>query len=105
MSTLACAADAVGPGEAIRVVIDDREVCIARTEDGTVHAIDDLCTHGEVSLAEGEVSGCTIECWLHGSAFDLRTGVPQTPPAFEPVEVFTAEERDGGIWVDLTPAS
>ncbi|GAA4285484.1 non-heme iron oxygenase ferredoxin subunit [Brevibacterium daeguense] len=98
----ACSSTAVAPGEAIRVVLDKREVCIARTEDGTVHAIDDLCTHGEVSLAEGEVSGCSIECWLHGSAFDLTSGQPLTPPAFEPVDVFVCEERDGSIFVDTT---
>ena len=87
------------PGSAVRVVVSDREVCIARTEDGTVHAIDDICTHGEVSLSEGDVLGCTVECWLHGSAFDLRTGEPTSPPAFEPVEVFSCEERDGQIFV------
>ncbi|WP_029089156.1 Rieske (2Fe-2S) protein [Brevibacterium album] len=95
--------DALAPGQAVRLVVADREVCVARTADGAVHAIDDLCTHGEVSLAEGEVSGCTIECWLHGSAFDLTTGEPTTPPAFEPVEVFACEERDGRILVDVTP--
>ena len=98
----ACSADAVAPGEAIRVVLDGREICIARTDDGAVHAIDDLCTHGEVSLAEGEVSGCSIECWLHGSAFDLRSGRPLTPPAFEPVAVHPCAERDGMIYVDPT---
>ncbi|GAA4507245.1 non-heme iron oxygenase ferredoxin subunit [Brevibacterium yomogidense] len=91
----------LAPGAAVRVMVEDREVCIARTEDGVVHAIDDLCTHGEVSLAEGEVIGCTVECWLHGSAFDLRTGEPTTPPAFEPVEVYSCEERDGQIFVDV----
>ena len=101
----ACSSTAVAPGEAIRVVLDKREVCIARTEDGTVHAIDDLCTHGEVSLSEGEVSGCSIECWLHGSAFSLTTGQPLTPPAFEPVAVYPCEERDGAIFVDLSPAA
>ncbi|GAA2091407.1 MULTISPECIES: non-heme iron oxygenase ferredoxin subunit [Brevibacterium] len=94
-------ADALAPGTAVRVMVADREVCVARTEDGQVHAVDDLCTHGEVSLAEGEVSGCTVECWLHGSAFDLTTGEPTSPPAFEPVEVFECVERDGRILVDV----
>ena len=45
MSELAaCAASAVDPGDAIRVVLEGREICIARTDDGAVHAIDDLCT-------------------------------------------------------------
>ena len=93
--------DELAVGTAVRVVIDDVEVCIARTEDGAVHAVNDVCTHGEVLLAEGEVLGCSIECWLHGSAFDLTTGEPQSPPAFEPVAVYAAEERDGTIFVDI----
>ncbi|WP_349827904.1 Rieske (2Fe-2S) protein [Brevibacterium litoralis] len=97
----ACAATEVPAGTAIRVVLGDREVCVARTEDGVVRAVDDLCTHGEVSLAEGDVEGCSIECWLHGSAFSLVTGEAQGPPAFEPVEVFTTSERDGDVYVDI----
>ena len=36
-------------------------------------------------LSEGDVEGCEIECWLHGSRFDLRTGKPSGLPATEPV--------------------
>lgn len=95
------AASDLAPGSAVRVLVEDREVCLVRTAEGQVHAIDDICTHGEVSLAEGDVIGCTVECWLHGSAFDLRTGEPTNPPAFEPVEVYSAEERDGQIFVSV----
>ncbi len=58
-------------------------VAVVRDEDGDVHAVDDTCSHANVSLSEGEVDGCTIECWLHGSRFDLRTGEP-TVPAGDP---------------------
>lgn len=91
----------VAPGAAIRVVVGDTEVCLARTEEGSLHAIDDVCTHQEVSLSEGEVIGCSIECWLHGSTFDLKTGEAQSPPAFEPVAVYECSEDDGTIYVNL----
>lgn len=100
MKSVAKSSD-VTPGSAIRVKIDGVEVCVARTETGELHAIDDLCTHGEVSLSEGDVIGCAIECWLHGSTFDLRTGEPQNPPAFDPVAVYECTERDGEIYVKL----
>ena len=61
-----------------------------------VFAVDDVCSHAEVSLSEGEVSGCQIECWLHGSRFDLRTGEPSGPPAFEPVPVYPVEIEGQG---------
>ena len=56
----------------------------------------------DVALSEGEVDGCTIECWLHGSRFDLRTGKPTGLPATEPVATFPVEVRDGDIYVDTT---
>ncbi|MFZ1652975.1 MAG: non-heme iron oxygenase ferredoxin subunit, partial [Candidatus Nanopelagicales bacterium] len=60
-------------GSAMRVEVDGVEVALVHTE-GQVYAIDDVCSHAEVSLSEGEVEGCFIECWLHGSRFDVRTG-------------------------------
>jgi 3-phenylpropionate/trans-cinnamate dioxygenase ferredoxin subunit len=65
-------------------------VCI----DGEIFAVDDLCTHADVSLSEGEVVDCTIECWLHGSAFSLRTGQPLSPPATRPLAVHTVVTDD-----------
>ena len=57
-------------------------------------------------LSEGEVDGCTIECWLHGSRFDLRTGQPSGPPATDPVPVYPVQvEGDGDdavVLVDIT---
>jgi 3-phenylpropionate/trans-cinnamate dioxygenase ferredoxin subunit len=75
---------------------------VVRVEDGTVHAIDDECTHGKVSLSEGEVDGCTIECWLHGSRFDLLSGRPTSLPATVPVAVHTVQvSADGDVLVSL----
>ncbi len=73
---------------AVRVVLDGVPVAVVRDEEGHVHAIGDTCSHAEVSLSEGEVEDCTIECWLHGSQFDLRTGRPCQLPATRPVHVY-----------------
>ena len=56
-------------------------------------AIEDECSHAAVALSEGEVGDCQIECWLHGSMFDLRTGKPTNLPATEPVATFPIEVR------------
>ena len=64
--------------------------------DGDVHALDDTCTHADVSLSEGEVDGCTLECWLHGSQFDLRTGEPTgCPRDAVPIAVHTVRDGEG----------
>ena len=51
--------------------------------------------------SEGEVDGCEIECWLHGSRFDLRTGRPLSLPATEPVPVHPVKLEDGKVLVDV----
>ena len=73
-------------GTAKRVEIDGEAIALVHTR-GEVFAVDDTCTHAEVSLAEGEIDGCTLECWLHGSRFDLRTGQPSGPPATRAIAI------------------
>ena len=58
-----------------------------------------------MSLAEGEVDGCTLECWLHGSRFDLRTGRPLTPPATTPVRVHSVKIEGEDVYVSLAPSA
>ncbi len=36
----------------------------------------DECSHAQIPLSEGDVGDGEIECYLHGSRFDLRTGEP-----------------------------
>jgi len=82
--------------------IEGRIVAIVRTDDGTVYAVDDTCTHANVSLSEGELDGCHIECWLHGSRFDVRTGEPSGPPATVPLAVHTVKIEDDEVFVALS---
>ncbi|MEV1021663.1 bifunctional 3-phenylpropionate/cinnamic acid dioxygenase ferredoxin subunit [Streptomyces sp. NPDC050264] len=83
-----------------RVELDGTPVSVVRTE-GEVFAINDICSHANVSLSEGEVEDCQIECWLHGSAFDLRTGKPSGLPATRPVPVYPVHIEGGSVFVDV----
>ena len=96
-----CAAEEVPTDEALGVTVGDLDVAVARDGD-EFFAVQDLCSHAAVALSEGEVADCQIECWLHGSRFDLRTGKPTGLPATEPVAVFPVEVRDDGVYVDVT---
>ena len=89
---------------AVRVVLDGIPVAVVRDESGDVHAIGDTCTHAEVSLSEGEVEDCAIECWLHGSMFDLRTGEPLALPAIRPVPVYPVSIDGDQVLVDVAPS-
>ena len=86
---------------AVRVVLDGVPVAVVRDEDGDVHAVGDTCTHADVSLSQGEVEDCSIECWLHGSRFDLRTGEPLALPAIRPVPVYRVTVEGDDVLVDL----
>jgi 3-phenylpropionate/trans-cinnamate dioxygenase ferredoxin component len=79
--------------------VNGTTIAIARDEDGHVHAVNDTCTHANVSLSEGEVEGCTLECWLHGSRFDLVTGEPTGPPATVPVAVYPVKIEGDEVFV------
>ena len=77
------------------------EVALVRDSAGELHAISDICSHGAVSLSDGEVDGCTVECWLHGSRFDLRTGEPTGLPAIRPVPVYPLTIDGERVLVDV----
>lgn len=69
---IGCAA--MEKGTMQRVELDGLAVCVARTDDGLYHAINDRCTHEDVELSGGYLIGNEIECPLHGSLFDIVTG-------------------------------
>jgi 3-phenylpropionate/trans-cinnamate dioxygenase ferredoxin subunit len=96
----ACAVADVAEGEALAVELDGEPVAIVRA-DGEIYAIRDVCSHAEVPLSEGEVEGCTVECWLHGSCFDLRTGKPTGLPATEPVPVYPVKIEGDDVLVAI----
>jgi 3-phenylpropionate/trans-cinnamate dioxygenase ferredoxin subunit len=88
-----------------RVMVGSQPIAVVRTDEG-IFAIDDRCSHADVALSDGEVEGCAIECWLHGSAFDLRTGVPLSLPATVPVPIHAVRvEGEGDAAVVLIDAA
>ncbi len=90
-------------GEARWFVVDRIEVAVANLGDGRFFAVDDICSHAESSLSEGEVDvdDETIECPRHGSTFDLATGRPRTLPATVPVATFPVKVEGDTILIEL----
>ena len=101
MAVRICAVDDIKPGKAIRVKIGELAIAIVRTKAGDVRAIDDTCSHGEISLSEGFVDKETIECWAHGAKFSLETGEALTLPAYEPVAVYEVLIDNGDIFLEI----
>ena len=96
----ACSVAELKDGGAISVELDGAPVAIVQTE-GEVYAIHDVCSHAQVPLSEGEVDGHTLECWLHGSCFDLRTGEPLQLPATVPVPVYPVKIEGDDVLVSI----
>ena len=82
----------VAKGSVITAEIDGVDVAVVHADDDRFYAVRDECSHAAVALSEGEVDGCTLECWLHGSRFDPGSGMslseqtrsklmPARPPA------------------------
>ncbi|SDK16920.1 non-heme iron oxygenase ferredoxin subunit [Cryobacterium sp. Sr8] len=99
-STQICAFDDLEPNQAVKVDIDGIPIAVVRDSAGSVFAIGDTCTHGDISLSEGFVEGESIECWAHGSLFSLKTGKALTLPAYDPVPVYKVELVDGFVFID-----
>ncbi|WP_062522078.1 non-heme iron oxygenase ferredoxin subunit [Demequina silvatica] len=103
---LACLVSDLQPGSAMLAELtvadgSDIPIAIVRSDDGDFYAIDDLCTHGAVSLSEGDVEGCHVECWAHGSRFDVRTGEPDELPAITPVKTYPTRVDGERVLVDV----
>lgn len=89
---------------ALRVEVGALPLCLARSG-GVVFALEDRCSHADVPLSEGEVEAGTIECWLHGSRFELVTGKPTGLPATEPVPTYPVRIVGDDIYVAVPESS
>jgi 3-phenylpropionate/trans-cinnamate dioxygenase ferredoxin component len=96
-----CATADVPVDGALHVDVGDTPVAIVNAQ-GEFFAIFDVCSHADVPLSEGDIEGCTLECWLHGSRFDLRTGEPTGLPATVPVPVYAVKIEGDDVLVSLT---
>ncbi|WP_061966132.1 MULTISPECIES: non-heme iron oxygenase ferredoxin subunit [Demequina] len=105
-SQIVLSLDDLAPGKATTVHVTNEAgtsvpVALVRESAGDVYAIGDTCTHGEVSLGEGDVEGDEVECWAHGGRFSIKTGEATELPAMEPVPVYSVSIVDGNIVVDV----
>ncbi len=97
----ACAVADVAPETALAVELDGTDLAIVNSG-GTFYAIADECSHAAIPLSEGDVEDGEIECYLHGSRFDLRTGRPLGLPATQPVAVYACRVDDDTVVVDVS---
>jgi 3-phenylpropionate/trans-cinnamate dioxygenase ferredoxin subunit len=80
--------------------LGDKQIALFNHE-GEYYALDDMCSHAEASLSEGDVYDCKVECPLHGAEFDLKTGDAVTLPATKPVNKYKVDVEDDYIFLEM----
>ncbi|HEX4737319.1 MAG TPA: non-heme iron oxygenase ferredoxin subunit [Allosphingosinicella sp.] len=89
----------VSDGEAFASEVEGEAIALYRYE-GAIYAIGDVCTHEHVRLSDGWLDGDRIECPLHQSCFEIRTGkVIEGGPAYEDVPAYAVKVEGGGVFV------
>ena len=95
--------DDIPNGEALQADVDGTSLALVQV-DGQVFCVQDICTHEHAHLSEGFVEGFEIECPLHGSIFDVRTGEVKSLPATEDLKTYNVKVEDGDVLVEVDDA-
>jgi 3-phenylpropionate/trans-cinnamate dioxygenase ferredoxin subunit len=74
-------------GERLFVEVEGRPIVILNIA-GQFFAIDDVCTHDDGPLGDGEIEGFNIVCPRHGGEFDVRTGKAVQLPAVVDIRAY-----------------
>jgi nitrite reductase/ring-hydroxylating ferredoxin subunit len=90
----------VAPGHSHLVVLKGKEIVLFNIE-GKFFALDNLCTHEEGPLSEGEIEGHEVTCPWHGAKFDIRTGEVLCDPAYEAVGRHNVRVTGSDIEVEI----
>jgi nitrite reductase/ring-hydroxylating ferredoxin subunit len=100
----AARAEHIPPGTVRVVEVGGKQLALANVE-GAFYAVDNQCPHRGGWLGEGEINPdwnpWALECPLHGSVFDARTGEVLNPPAAEGVKTYPVEVDAGAVRVSV----
>lgn len=95
-----CAIDDVTEGEILRAQLPSGHAVAVYCVNGEFYATDDICSHGEASLAEdGSLDGYEVECSWHFGRFDIRTGHACAMPCEHPLRSWPVTVDGGRIFV------
>ncbi len=99
-----CEASNLCQEDVIRFDHIQRTYAIYQAKEGSYHATDGICTHGNTHLAEGLVIGNLIECPKHNGRFNFKDGSPVRKPVCTALKTYTVQAQDGSIWLNTTSA-
>jgi nitrite reductase/ring-hydroxylating ferredoxin subunit len=95
-------ADEIAPGTMKQVFVGENEIAICVCNvNGEFYAVSDVCTHDDYYLSYGRLDGYEIECPMHATVFDIRTGEVEIPPAEKPLPTYPCRVVDGQVQVGI----
>ena len=91
----------VDPDYALQVQVEGRSPLAVVCLNGEYFVMDDTCTHGDASMADGEIVGCEIECPFHAGRFDIRTGAATTYPCTKALMIYPVKVENDQVFAAL----
>jgi 3-phenylpropionate/trans-cinnamate dioxygenase ferredoxin subunit len=95
-----CKTDEIKAGQREVFDLDSGSIILFNVE-GTFYAVENICSHEEYELAEGELEGCVLECPKHGATFDIRSGEQLSTPAYTPINIYAVRVEGDEVQVLL----
>ncbi len=95
-----CKAADVPDDEPLRVELPDGHAVAVYRWEGAFYCTDDLCSHGEASLAEGYVEDGEIVCPFHMGSFCIRSGEPRAAPCSVPIAAYKVTVQGEELLID-----
>lgn len=95
-----CNTQDIEENNGLQVIIEGYPpLAVFHLEGGEFYVTDDTCTHGDASLADGEIDGCEVECPFHAGAFDIKTGEACGAPCTIPLKTYKSMVKDDQVFL------
>ena len=83
----------------IQISVNDQNYLVAKVND-QLYVTEDMCSHDDAELTMGCLSGTKVKCPLHGSYFDLSSGLPLNEPAEDPIKIYKTTIKNNHLYID-----
>ena len=95
-----CDTDEVEVGMGLQVIVANYpKLAVFHLENGEFYVTNDTCTHGDASLADGEIEGYEVECPYHAGSFNIQTGAPCRAPCSIALKTYASRVVEGKVYL------
>jgi 3-phenylpropionate/trans-cinnamate dioxygenase ferredoxin subunit len=95
-----CQLSDVSAGSMFPFDMGENHLMIVNLE-GTLYAVDRICTHETADLSTGFLTDSEVTCPLHLSRFDVTNGTVKNPPATRPLKTYKLKVEEMTVYVQL----